>query len=42
LDNLDDQKPDELAEDSEEEDLEPKKKKEIYIPEKSRLDKSGK
>jgi len=38
---LDDQRPDELAEDSEEEDQEPKKKKESYVPEKSRLDKSG-
>jgi hypothetical protein len=42
LDNLDDQRPDEVAEDSDDEDLEPIKKKEIYNPEKSRLDKSGK
>ncbi|XP_059482938.1 pre-rRNA 2'-O-ribose RNA methyltransferase FTSJ3 isoform X2 [Neocloeon triangulifer] len=42
LDNIDDQKPDDVAEESEEEDLEPKKKTEVYDPSKSRLDKSGK
>jgi hypothetical protein len=42
LDNLDDQRPDVVAEDSDEEDAEPIKKTEIYHPEMSRLDKSGK
>ncbi|XP_065332411.1 pre-rRNA 2'-O-ribose RNA methyltransferase FTSJ3 [Cloeon dipterum] len=41
LNKIDDQRPDEVAEESEEEDDQPKKKREAYNPTKSRLDKSG-